>query len=568
MEKMSFQYIPYLWLLLISFTILIFLAIFAFRYRKVRGAKAFGLCMLIFAFWTVCHGLEMAGTDLSTKLFWANMQYLSYTTIHICWFYMVLQFTGYKKWISPGRILLLLLIPFIFNILVWTDQYHGLVRYGFQLDYGGSFPVIEKSYGPLYWIHPIYGYTIELISIFLIMKAVLIHKSIYRMQALALLISPIISIVPSILYVFSLSPIKRFDITPAFLGVSGIVALVGLFRYQLFAVVPVARDIAVDNIDTGMIIVDVSGNIVDTNVFVEKILGVNTKDLIGQSFERVAPILNLPQSLQGKIKKDIEIDIAGEDHIYEVQLLPIINKNDMFAGNTILIRDVTDIRNNRMKIIEQNRQIAASSEREKVSRDLHDNLGQVMGFINLQAQGIRNELESSGVEVASDQIEKLIEITRNTHKQIRDFIENNSMSRKEIYFIYEFEDYIKKYEKESGLIVQVEFNISKERLEQKINKNRASNLINIIKEALNNIRKHAEASIVEIIFNSSGKQIICYVRDNGVGFEINTYDNSSNEKFGLNIMRARAEEMGGQVEVVSSLGEGTTVKVKFPYSKK
>ncbi|MFW6288130.1 MAG: histidine kinase N-terminal 7TM domain-containing protein, partial [bacterium] len=101
---MNFQYIPYLWLLAISATITLFLAFFAYRYRKVKGAKAFGLSMLIFTFWTICHGLEMAGTDLSTKLFWANIQYFSYTTINIAWLYMVLQFTGYTHWCRAKRV--------------------------------------------------------------------------------------------------------------------------------------------------------------------------------------------------------------------------------------------------------------------------------------------------------------------------------------------------------------------------------------------------------------------------------------------------------------------------------
>ncbi|NOZ49102.1 MAG: PAS domain-containing sensor histidine kinase, partial [Chloroflexi bacterium] len=70
---MQFQYLPYLWLLLASTAITTVLAIFAWRHRAVSGAPPFALLMFLAALWALANGLEMAGTDLPTKLFWANV---------------------------------------------------------------------------------------------------------------------------------------------------------------------------------------------------------------------------------------------------------------------------------------------------------------------------------------------------------------------------------------------------------------------------------------------------------------------------------------------------------------
>lgn len=74
---MHFQYVPYIWPLIASAAVTAALAGYALRHRKVRGAVPFGICMLLASLWSAANALEMAGTDLGTKLLWANMQYFS-----------------------------------------------------------------------------------------------------------------------------------------------------------------------------------------------------------------------------------------------------------------------------------------------------------------------------------------------------------------------------------------------------------------------------------------------------------------------------------------------------------
>ncbi len=566
---MQFQYIPYLWLLGISLAILLFLAFFSLRYRKVTGSKAFGLCMLNFAFWTFANGLEMAGTDLSTKLFWANMQYFSYTTMNIFWLYMVLQFTGAKEWTRPSRILPLFIIPAIIILLVWTDQSHGLIRYDFALDYSGSFPVIEKSYGPFFWLHLIYGYTIVIIYILIIARAAFIHRSIYRMQAVALFVSPIISIIPNILYGLSMSPVKGFDITPVFLGLSGIIAAVGLFRYQLFAVIPVARDVAVDNFNIGMIVIDNNGIVVDANILAQEQLEKEKKAIIGLPLQEAMSVFgDVSEALwQGKnMEYKVFSKQKGSECYYEVQLLPIYNKLNTRTGSVILIRDVTEIRNAQLHILEQSRQLTISEERERLSRDLHDNLGQVMGFLNVQAQGIRNELKKAHVDIASDKVSELIEATQAAHRDIREYIQQSRFSALiEKDFGGALVREVEQFEKQTGISVILD--ISPKDTPETLYLNIKINILFILKEALNNIRKHSEAENVQISFTASEKELHLKVKDDGKGFDCLTVNKEESRKYGLAIMQERAEEIGAQLQIESVPGKGCTIILCLPLTE-
>ena len=73
-DRMRFQYTPYIWLLLVSAAIGAGFAVYAWRRRTVPGATPFAVVCLTALVWAVANGLEMAGMDLPTKLFWANLQ--------------------------------------------------------------------------------------------------------------------------------------------------------------------------------------------------------------------------------------------------------------------------------------------------------------------------------------------------------------------------------------------------------------------------------------------------------------------------------------------------------------
>jgi two-component system nitrate/nitrite sensor histidine kinase NarX len=86
-------------------------------------------------------------------------------------------------------------------------------------------------------------------------------------------------------------------------------------------------------------------------------------------------------------------------------------------------------------------------------------------------------------------------------------------------------------------------------------------VLHVVQEALSNVRKHAGASHItlEVI---KGLQWSFVVRDDGVGFDLER--SRSESHVGLKIMRERARQIGAEVQVISSPGEGTAVTLKLP----
>lgn len=135
-------------LLLATASLMLALAIYAWRRRSMPGAGAFSALMAISVLWALASALEAASQPISAKLFWANVQFICYALIPLIWLNLVLQFTGKESWLTPPRVALLLIVPLLTILFAWTNGLHGLIRQDIYLDTSGSFPVIGKTFGP------------------------------------------------------------------------------------------------------------------------------------------------------------------------------------------------------------------------------------------------------------------------------------------------------------------------------------------------------------------------------------------------------------------------------------
>lgn len=568
---MQFQYIPYIWPLTISAIITLSLAIYSlFRQRHAKGAKAFILCMLAVTIWSYGNALEMSATDLPTKLFWANFQYIAYTFAPVTLFIIALQFTGYDHWIRNKRFFWITVLPAIIVILVWTDGWHGLVRYNVHLDNSGAFPVIAKEYGPAFFVHAAYAHFLNLAAWVLLARAAFIKNNVYRKQAMAILVGVSLVVIPNVLYILGYSPVTRFDITPVFFGPSGLVIAWGIFRYKLFDVIPVARATVIETMNAGVMVLDLQNRVLDINPAFEKIVSFSASKASTKTVEEVCG--DIPQLLKvctdpSITHQEFSINANGSPKIYEVLISPLTDNKGELIGRLIVTYDITEKKQAQQEYMKQQWKIAVTEERERLGRDMHDNLGQVLGFINLQAQGIRQELSNDGVGITLSKLDKLVEVTQAAHQEIREFIRKSRspVSMDKDYKSTLLKD-IKEFEEQTGL--SVDLDIPREFTGEGLELSVRLNLLNILKEALTNIRKHAEADRVKIVFSLSEKRLDVMVEDNGKGFEIYRHNHGGVKgKYGLDIMRERVSIMDAEISIQSIKGKGSRIYISIPWDK-
>ena len=519
--------------------------------------------IFVVTIWSSGNALEMASVDFGTKLFWANVQYFAYCYSPLTLLAMCMEFTGYDRWVRSRKIMWIAVIPTIILILVWTDGLHGLMRYDMHMDYSGSFPVIDKKYGPAFYIHALYSHSLNILTWILLIRAVFFKNTVYRKQAVSLLAGMSLIVIPNILYISGLGPMKRFDITPVFFGPAGIIIALGIFRYKLFDLVPVARAAVIENMDAGVMVLDLQNRVLDINPAFRRIAGYNIRNIDGIKVEEVCE--KVPGLLKTCTDRDIVhsefvINKDGMPMIYEVFLSTLNDNRGIPSGRLILIYDITQKKQEQRRYLEQQWKLAVTEERERLARDLHDDLGQVLGFINLQAQGIRKELANADIDIVSQKLDRLVHVSQEAHNDIREYIRsirNTEVLTKD--FVAGLIKDINSFEEQSGL--RVKLDIPSGYTGEELKPDIRINTLNIIREALNNIRKHADADNVYMGFTVSKEQLCVTVEDDGKGFDIET--NLAN-RYGLNIMRERASEIGAQIGIESEPGKGCCISLEVP----
>lgn len=236
-------------------------------------------------------------------------------------------------------------------------------------------------------------------------------------------------------------------------------------------------------------------------------------------------------------------------------------------GRFITIQDITQKKLRRQRILKEQKKIAVKEEREKMARDLHDNVGQIIGFINVQSQAIIEYVKKDQQETALRCIERLAEIAQEAHSSVREAIlamrgENASMEKGMADLLTELNMQLSFFKKSYGIDVKLDYKPAEnfDFSDSKV----VFQVLNIIKEALNNIVKHSRASSANIAFEENDEVLNIAISDNGCGFDVRKISFSSENRYGLKFMRERAEEIGGSLEIHSELGNGTNIKLKIP----
>ena len=214
------------------------------------------------------------------------------------------------------------------------------------------------------------------------------------------------------------------------------------------------------------------------------------------------------------------------------------------------------------QIIQQQRDLATAEERELMGRDLHDGFGQVIGFINVQVQAAQVLLDNNQIEAARENLGRIIQVAQDAHIDLRHFIVGlRDSARPHRSFYGVLQESLRAFSQAWG--VETVFSPAQNTLPI-LPDTVEDQLLHIIQEALVNIRKHAEARRVEVLITSLSDEIVFIISDDGRGFDPQNAPGAEEKHFGLSIMRERAEQIGGRLELRSSIGQGTRVLVHIP----
>jgi len=299
-------------------------------------------------------------------------------------------------------------------------------------------------------------------------------------------------------------------------------------------------------------------------------LGGRSEDLIGKKIRTTPPeSVDHPYSLYRKAF-DEQVSISEEVYFekwkgwFEVRIYPSAE------GLSIILHDTTDQRHSQQEMrntLEQLRSLSArlqtarEEERRRVSRDLHDQIGQILTAVKMDVDWVAKRLPEKQSELRS-RLGATLDLVRNATQSLRNICTNLRPGVLDDLGIGAAIDWqANEFASRTG--VPCEVCIPTEDLV--LNTDLSTAIFRIFQEALTNVARHAEAKTVRASLTHRNGKVLLAVQDDGKGIRGSDLA-ASKGSLGLLGMKERAQACGGELQIWGEPGKGTTVVVAMPVS--
>lgn len=262
-------------------------------------------------------------------------------------------------------------------------------------------------------------------------------------------------------------------------------------------------------------------------------------------------------------KKDgtlIEVEITAHPIEYEnnncwLILISDVTEKQQFLEQ--LQQSYADIRR-----LNAHQQAIREEERAHIAREIHDELGQQLTGIKIDTNRLKKSIPDNDT-ATHEQLQKILSYLDETVKTVRRISSDLQPGvLDELGLVAALEWQCSEFEKRTGTSCRFQSQVN----ELPLSKSTATGIFRVYQETLTNITRHAKATQVFTQLKQNSKEIILTTHDNGVGF---TMPEAKNKKtLGLINMKERAQILGGQLQIETEKGKGTTIILTVPLQTK
>jgi signal transduction histidine kinase len=213
-------------------------------------------------------------------------------------------------------------------------------------------------------------------------------------------------------------------------------------------------------------------------------------------------------------------------------------------------------------IIRSQAEGARDAERERIAADFHD--GPLQSFISFQMRlEILRKLMARDVEAAAEELRQLRDLCRNQVTELRSFVRSMRPVEEGVSLSASLSRMVEQFQRDTGIVAR----FSSAEFSDPPQTEVSLELLQIVRETLNNIHKHSGASRVAITLAKSGQKLEVVAEDNGGGFPFGgsfTLEEMELMRMGPVSIKRRVRMLGGELTLNSRPGQGSTLEIRVP----
>jgi PAS domain S-box-containing protein len=331
----------------------------------------------------------------------------------------------------------------------------------------------------------------------------------------------------------------------------------------------------------GIILTDMDGRLLSSNKTFQEMLGYKAEELRGKNFIELTHAddaernLEVFRGLQSRRVDQYQIKKRyyhkdGQTVWARVTVSLMKDSQDRPLYAIGMVEDITQVvkveehlqeSEERLRILASQLMTAQEDERRRIARELHDELGQSLLVLKLQARSIQNDLLPEQEQLVSEcqemrsHLDRVVEnvrrLSRDLSPQILEDLGLAAALRRLL------EDFSRHYD--------TIYQLQEADIDGLFSLGIQTSIYRIFQECLTNIGKHSQANLIMVSINKSEGQVNFLIQDNGKGFDPEVQRRQGGG-MGLAAMRERARMVGGALTVWSREGEGTNISINIPFA--
>ena len=392
----------YLAACLLSGVIGLWLGRVAWRERDQPGGVEVALYLLCGGGISILYAVRVASASELVMTVALNLATPLLAAVPVLWIAFALAFTGRDRWRTENRIVALAVPAFVWVLLAWSSETHGLARPSLTAVVEGPFTLLSFGLGPASVAFVLYAYGLCAAGILIVIDLYERTGNRYRLQTFVILLGTLFPFLAGIVTIVDLGSYANLEWYPTALVVHGVFLYGTVFWLGTLDAAVVARDTAVEVMQDPVIVAGSDGRIRDLNPTAEEIL---PPDAVGSSLSTVFP----------RLEVGVEHPITVGSRQFDIQEDPITDPRGTDRGHVFLLRDVT-AREQRQAELERR-----EAELERQNERLEE-------FAGVVSHDLRNPLAaaSAAVELArhnGDDSEGTLERAANAHDRMDELIE-------------------------------------------------------------------------------------------------------------------------------------------------
>ncbi len=330
----------------------------------------------------------------------------------------------------------------------------------------------------------------------------------------------------------------------------------------------------IDNLFGALLVTDRNGKIVTINSTTTKLFGYDESELLGEpltilfdhNFQNMEIVNDLDKYALSFAQQTQMHSKTGEKIPVYVTCTVLKNTPDKNDGLILVGHDQSEVKEYeaRIKQLRKDRlnaiNEAQEEERIRIAKDIHDGLGQMLTAISYSVQNLDTDEENQvhSIKKIQKQIDATIIEAKNIAHDITPMVLND----------YGLIAALNGLVEKMNQITKTEFRLSCFDFEERLAPGLEKAIYRICQESMNNIIKHASAKMVAIELFATNEQIVLVIEDDGVGFNLKTYDQKTGRKgIGLISIRERVNTFDGIFTIDSEVGRGTNMIIEIPRKK-